>query len=67
MECGRMKRILVCLLMLLGFVLAGCEKEVIREYPAEGPHREFRHGEYRLSNEASQNDGVLQVEAAVEP
>jgi len=64
-----MKQLLVSLLLLLGFVLAGCvkEKEVIREYPAGGPHRGFRHREYRLSNEALLNDGILQVESTVEP
>jgi hypothetical protein len=62
-----MKRILAGLLILIGIVLAGCEKEIIREYPAEGPHRGYRHREYRLSDETVQADRILQTEASVEP
>jgi len=60
-----MKRILACLLMLAGFILAGCEKEVIREYPR--PYRGYRHREFRLSDETLRSDQLLQTESVVEP
>jgi len=62
-----MKRVLAGLLVLLGLVLAGCEKEIIKEYPVEGGHRAYRHREYRLSDEAVENAGTLQIEADVQP
>jgi len=62
-----MKRVLAGLLVLLGFVVAGCEKEIIREYPREGGHRASRHREYRLSDKAVENGGTLQIETEVQP
>ena len=69
-----MKRILVCLLILFGFVLAGCEKEVVREYPARGPRRErgYREREdrergYRLRDDTTRSGTTSQIEVAVEP
>jgi len=65
-----MKRILVCLLILLGFVLVSCEEE----HERHGGFRErgFRDGGYqgrecRLMNQTTENDGILQVESTVEP
>jgi hypothetical protein len=75
-EGGRMKRVLLALFMLLGFVVAGCEREVIREYPRgpyprggyrrEGFPRGERHREYRLSDESLQNGQTLQIEAEIQ-
>ena len=63
-EGGHMKRVLMGLLVLLGFVVAGCEKEIIREYPREGGRR---HREWRLNDEAVQNGSTQQIEAEVQP
>jgi len=78
-----MKRILIALLFLVGFFVAGCEEEEhehhhgyrereyreSREYPRE--YRGYRDGHYgpgyRFLDETVQNDGVLQVETTVEP
>ncbi len=63
-----MKRVLAGLLILLGSVIAGCEKEIIREYPAEhGRYEPHRHREYRLSEEAVENGGIVQVDTEVQP
>ncbi len=65
-----MKRMLACLLILLGFVVVGCEEE---EHGHHGFHgREFhedgfRDHEFHLLNQTTQNDGILQVESTVEP
>ena len=41
-ECGRcyeggyMKRVLIGVLFLLSLIIAGCEKEIVKEYPRDG-------------------------------
>jgi hypothetical protein len=78
-----MKRILIALLLFVGFFVASCEEEEhgrrygyqerpypeSREYPREyRGNRDGYHGPgYRLLDETLQNDGVLQVETTVEP
>ena len=73
-----MKRILIALLLFIGFIVAGCEEEEherhygYRERPYEyREHRGYRDGYYgpgyRFLDETVQNDSVLQVETTVEP
>ena len=74
-----MKRIVVLVLMLLGFVLAGCEEEEHERHHAyygghpggaypDGRYPDgYYHRGYRLLDETAQNDGVLQVESTIEP
>jgi len=78
---GCMKRVLMGLLVLLGFVISGCENEEAREhhrdgyygqaypregYPREGYPRDERHREYRLSDETIQNGGTVQPDAEIQ-
>ena len=66
-----MKRMLTILLILMGFVLAGCEIEAhehhhgYREYHHGRPHR--GHHEYRLLDETTQNGVMSQDECTVQP
>jgi hypothetical protein len=65
-----MKRVLVCLLILFGFALAGCEEEEHEHhhhYAYEGHHGGYRGHEYRVMNQTTENDGILQIESTVEP
>jgi hypothetical protein len=67
-----MKRLLVCLLILFGFALAGCEEEYEHHHhPHYAYHDGYHHGGYYgrhyLMNQTTENDGTLQVESAVEP
>jgi len=70
-----MKRLLACLLIIVGFVLAGCEEEEhdhahAYRYPEYRGHPEYRgypeHRGYRLKDETLRNDGIVQDKAAVE-
>jgi hypothetical protein len=72
---GHMKRLLACLLILLGLAVAGCEEEHVREYRYPEYHRypEYRgypehreHRGYRLKDETLRNDQREQTEATVE-
>jgi hypothetical protein len=74
-EGGHMKRLLACLLIIVGFVLAGCEEEEhdhahAYRYPEYRGHPEYRgypeHRGYRLKDETLRNDGIVQDKAAVE-
>ena len=69
-----MKRVLVCLMILFGFALAGCEEEHEHHHYAHGGyhhdgyhHDGYRGREYRLMNQTTENDGTLQIESTVEP
>lgn len=63
-----MKRILVCLLILFGFALAGCEEEhEHHHYAHEGYHHGGYYGHHHLMNQTTENDGILQIESTVEP
>ncbi len=68
-----MKRVLItaCMLLVAGFFMAGCEEEEHEHHHYYGYHDGYHHGYprhgYYLSNESVQNDGVLQVETAVQP
>ena len=73
-----MKRILIALLLFIGFFVASCEEEHHeRRYGYRGrpyeyrEHRAYRDGYYgpgyRFMDDTVQNDGVSQVETTVEP
>ncbi len=72
-----MKRILIALLLFIGFFVASCEEEEHeRRYGYRGrpyEYREYRgyrdgyYGPYRFLDETVQNDRVVQVETTVEP
>jgi hypothetical protein len=76
-----MKRVLMGLLVLIGLIVAGCEREVVREYPArpygrayppgrygrEHHRREYHPREYRLSEEATQNGQAEQAGDDIQP
>lgn len=67
-----MKRMLVlpCMLLLAGFFMAGCEEEEHERhhYAYHGYHHGgYPHHGYHFTDDSLQNDGVLQVETAIEP
>ena len=76
-----MKRVLMSLLILLSFAIAGCEEEEAREHHRDGYYgeayprgryygesypRDERHREYRLSDETIQNGGTAQTDAEIQ-
>ncbi len=76
-----MKRVLMSLLILLGFAMAGYEEEEAREHHRDGYYgeayprgryygedypREYRGREYRLSDEAIQNGRTEQIDAEIQ-
>ena len=64
---GLMKRLLVCLMILVGFGLAGCEEEEHEHHAHEYRHGEHRgHYEYRLNDTTTQNNTVSQTDATVQ-
>ncbi len=63
-----MKRLLVCLLILLGFALAGCEEEYHHHhYYGYGGYHHGYYGHHHVLYETNQSDGTLQAESTVVP
>ena len=65
-----MKRLFVCLLILFGFALAGCEEECHEHHHHCYGYGGYHHGyydHYHVVYQTNESDGALQAESTVVP